>query len=184
MALARADDPDAAAEEERTKNREAKSAQRRRVANGAPQPEDTSDSQPRLTEVGYAAQIVRDVEREIVNLEGEVADLDLLRELILEKLTFAFKGGESAEQSGPAIESSPEPAPARNRPRGSKNKPKEAAAPTPEPARAGNDVDTDATAEKRKADAAAAEAAGPEPAPDDGSIPGFLRRAPEAGAAA
>jgi hypothetical protein len=173
MALARADDPDAAAEKERTKNREAKAAQRRRVASGAPQPEDTSDSQPRWTEEDYAAQIVRDVEREIANLDGEVADLDLLRELILQKLTFAFKGGESAEESAEARKAaygemeraekaaaaspSPEPAPAkkRGRPPGSKNKPKEAApAPEPEespkPAPTGNDVDTEATAEARK----------------------------------
>jgi hypothetical protein len=193
MALARADDPEKAAEEERTKARDGMAAHRKRVA----ATNVSRDSQPasppkdyRLTEEDYAAQIVRDVEREIANLDGEVADLDLLRELILQKLTFAFKGGESTEQSAPAIESSPEPAPARRpgRPWGSKNKPKEAAAPTPEPARTGNDVDTDATAEARKAAAAAAEAAGPEPpsesTPDDGSIPGFLRRAPEAGAAA
>jgi hypothetical protein len=43
----------------------------------------------------------------------------------------------------------------------------------------------EASAEKRKTDAAAAEAIETEatPAPDDGSIPEYLRRAPEAGAA-
>jgi hypothetical protein len=73
------------------------------------------------------------------------------------------------------------------RPNGSKNKPKEAAAPSAEPAppSTGNEVDTEASAEKLKTDVAAAEAIEPEatPAPDDGSIPEYLRRAPEAGAA-
>lgn len=207
MALARADDPDAAAEKERTKNCEAKPAQRRRVASGAPQPGDTSDSQSRWTEEDYAAQIVRDVEREIANLDGEVADLDLLSELILQKLTFAFKGGESAEELAEARKAayeemegaeevaaaspSPEPAPAkkRGRPPGSKNKHKEAApAPTeesPKPAPSaeeGNSVDTDKSAEAMKAahEAAEAELASTDvPARErDLTIPTFLRRDP------
>jgi hypothetical protein len=182
MALARADNPEEAAEEERANNRAAVAAYRKRAAEAEPQPGGATYSKSqeyRLTEDDYAAQIVRNVEAEIANLEGEVDDPDLLRELILQKLTLAFKGGESAEQTAAAIESSPEPAPAkrRGRPPGSKNKPKEAA-PTPEPevARAGNDVDMEATAEKRKADAAAAEAA---PAPEgDLTVPAFLRREP------
>ena len=72
---------------------------------------------------------MRDVEAEIANLEGVVDDPDLLRELILQKLTLAFKDGVGAERSAAAIESSPGPPPARGRgrPKGSKNKPKEAA---------------------------------------------------------
>jgi hypothetical protein len=64
MALANADDPEAAAAEERSKNREAKAAQRKREASGTLQPADTSDGQTRWTEEDYAAQIVRDVECE------------------------------------------------------------------------------------------------------------------------
>jgi hypothetical protein len=72
-------------------------------------------------------------------------------------------------------------APPRNktgRPKGAKNKPKEPSG-EPAPQSSGNDVDTEASAEKRKADAAAAEGV----APDEGGIPAYLRRAPEAGAA-
>ena len=185
MALARSDDPEAAAEEERAKNRAAVAAHRKRAGEAEPQPGGTTYSKSqeyRLTEDDYAAQIVRDVEAEIANLENVVDDPNLLRELTLQKLALAFKDGEGVERSAAAIESSPEPAPAkkRGRPPGSKNKPKEAPAPEPEespkPAPTGNDVDTEATAEKRKAAAAAAEAA--LVAPDDGSIPEFLRRDP------
>jgi hypothetical protein len=185
MALARSDDPGAAAEEERAKNRAAVAAHRKRVGDAGPRPGGTTYSKSqeyRLTEDDYAVQIVRDVEAEIANLENVVDNPNLLRELTLQKLALAFKDGEGVERSAAAIESSPEPAPAkkRGRPPGSKNKPKEAPAPEPEespkPAPTGNDVDTEATAEKRKAAAAAAEAA--LVAPDDGSIPGFLRRDP------
>jgi hypothetical protein len=185
MALARSDDPGAAAEEERAKNRAAVAAHRKRVGDAEPRPGGTTYSKSqeyRLTEDDYAAQIVRDVEAEIANLEGVVDDPNLLRELILQKLALAFKDGEGVERSAAAIESSPGPPPARGpgQPKGSKNKPKEAApAPEPEesprPAPTGNDVDTEATAEARKVAAAAAE---PEATPDDGSIPGFLRRDP------
>jgi hypothetical protein len=119
MALARADNPEEAAEEERDRNRAAVAAHRKRVAEAEPQPGDTSYGKTHeWTEEDYAAQIVRDVETEITNLDGEVADIDLLRQLILQKLTFAFNGGEGAEQSAPAIQASPEPAPARGPGRG------------------------------------------------------------------
>jgi hypothetical protein len=84
MKLASSDDPDAAGEQERTKNRIAKAAQRKREEDAE---REATDRQSRWTEEDYAAQIVRDVEREIARLDGEVADLDLLRELILQKLT-------------------------------------------------------------------------------------------------
>jgi hypothetical protein len=51
----------------------------------------------RATEEDYAAAIVRDVEISISNLESEVDDLDLLRELILQKLTFSLGPGGGAE---------------------------------------------------------------------------------------
>jgi hypothetical protein len=125
------------------------------------------------TEEDYAAQIARDVEAEIANLEGEVADLDLVRELVLQKLTFAFKG-----------DATPEPAPAkkRGRPRGSPNKLKEAAPLEPAPA-TGNEGNPEAEAETMQEKMAAlseAEESPPiAPQPDDGlGIPGSLRRAP------
>jgi hypothetical protein len=139
MALARSDDPGAAAEEERAKNRAAVAAHRKRAGEAEPQPGGTTYSKSqeyRLTEDDYAAQIVRDVEAEIANLENVVDHPNLLRELILQKLALAFKDGEGVERSAAAIESSPEPAPAkkRGRPPGSKNKLKEAAAPESAPA--------------------------------------------------
>ena len=75
MALARSDDPGAAAEEERAKNRAAVAAHRKRVGDAEPQPGGTTYSKSqeyRLTEDDYAAQIVRDVEAEIANLENVV----------------------------------------------------------------------------------------------------------------
>jgi hypothetical protein len=188
MALANADNPEEAAEEEREKNREAKAAQREREA-----ATDVSRTRadPRMTEEDYAGQMVRDAQASFKELRDVVDDHDLLRELFLQKVTFAFKGEDSPEDSAgarkalysAAEESSATAAPPekkpRGRPPGSKNKPKALEpAPTPAQAPAGNDVDTGATAEARKA---AAEAAGP--APDDGSIPEYLRRAHEAGAA-
>ena len=160
MALARSDDPEAAAEEEREKNREAQANKRER--DKELQPGATSDSQT-WTEEGYAAQIVRDVEDEVANLQDQVADPDLLRELILQKLTFAFKG-DSAEEHR-ALEEAP--AKKRGRPAGSKNKSKD-----------GNGVDTDASAEamKKKFD----EPPATEP---DLTIPESMRRYPEKGAA-
>jgi hypothetical protein len=170
MALARSDDPGVAAEEERAKNRAAVAAHRKRAGEAEPQPGGTTYSKSqeyRLTEDDYAAQIVRDVEAEIANLENVVDDPNLLRELILQKLALAFKDGEGVERSAAAIESSPEPAPAkkRGRPPGSKNKPKEAAPaeepPEPAPATgapaaptttaAGNGVDPEGSAKERGA---------------------------------
>ena len=55
---------------------------------------------------------MRDVEREVSELEGEVDDLDLLKELILQKLTFAFKGEKSAEEFGAAAGAGEEARPA------------------------------------------------------------------------
>ena len=106
---------------------------------------------------------MRDVEIEVANLEVEVADPDLLRELILQKLTFAFKGDSADARkalNGAAEES---PAKKRGRPPGSKNKPKD-----------GNGVDTEASAEEMKAKF-------DEP---DLTIPENMRRYPEEGAAA
>jgi hypothetical protein len=192
MALARADNPEEAAEEERAKNRAAVAAHRKRAAEAEPQPGGATYSKSReyrLTEDDYAAQIVRDVEAEIANLEGEVDDPDLLRELILQKLTHAFKD-KGGGQTAPAIESSSEPAPAkkRGRPKGSKNKRKDAAAPEPAPtqespqpppATTGNTIDLEQSAEKMKAAHEAADAESVAPAPEgDLTIPTFLRRDP------
>ena len=166
MALARSDDPGVAAEKERAKNRAAVAAHRKRAGEAAPQPGGTTSSKSqeyRLTEDDYAAQIVRDVEAAIANLEDVVDDPDLLRELILQKLAVTFKDGEGVGRSAAAIKSSPEPAPAkkRGRPPGSKNKPKEAAASEPAPATdapaaptttaVGNGVDPEDSAKERGA---------------------------------
>ena len=162
-----------------------------------PQPGSAPDDQNDWTEEDHAAQIAREVEEEVANLEGEVADLDLLRELILQKLTFAFKG-ESAEKSdAPATEAPKKP---RGRPLGSKNKPKTATppekpAPPPERDAGTAHLDPAETAEARKAaapddvptpeSAAAdqvasdpvAESSAPSPEPEpDLSIPNWLRR--------
>jgi hypothetical protein len=62
--------------------------------------EETKPGEPpwhRSTEEDYAAAILRDVEISISNLEGEVDDLDLLRELILQNLTFSHRPGGGAE---------------------------------------------------------------------------------------
>jgi hypothetical protein len=124
MALASADDPEKAAEEERTKARDGMAAHRKRV--GATNV--SRDSQPasppkdyRLTEEEHAAQIVRDVEGEIANLDGEDLDLELVRELVLQKLTFSFKG-EAAEK----VKDAEPPAKRLGRPPGSKNKARDA----------------------------------------------------------
>jgi hypothetical protein len=171
MKLARADDPEAAAEEERTKARDGMAAHGRRVAASNV----SRDSQPasppteyRLTEKEYAEQIVRDVERELANLDDQGLDLDLVRELILSKLKFSFNGGDSAEETAEqrkalyqAAEDTTEAPKTRGRPPGSKNKPKEPAAPTPVKSSAAptdNDTSTD------------------QHLPADGSIPGFLDR--------
>ena len=77
MALARADNPEEAAEEERANNRAAVAAHRKRAAEAEPQPGGATYSKSqeyRLTEEDYAARIVRDVEAEIANLEGVVDD--------------------------------------------------------------------------------------------------------------
>ena len=90
------------------------------------QPGSAPDGQSDWTEEDHAAQIVREVEEEVANLEGEVADIDLLRELILQKLTFAFRKVESAERvpnaAGNRRRREKKP---RGRPPGSKNKPKD-----------------------------------------------------------
>ena len=143
MALARSDDPEQAAEEEREKNRDAKATQRKREADGHLQPGATSDSQTQWTEEDYAAQIVREVEHEVDELDGQVAELDLVRELIMQKLKDAWVS-ESAEESADARKAlydeteTPEETERleekkrRGRPLGSKNKPKEASdEPTP-----------------------------------------------------
>ena len=65
-------------------------------------PEGVKTRPSQWTEEEYAASIVRDVEIEITNLRGEELDFDLLRELILQKLTFSFKpeGGAEASAEG------------------------------------------------------------------------------------
>jgi hypothetical protein len=123
------------------------------------QPEYSTDEEKaerheeRWTEEDYANQIVRDVEGEVANLEDVVADLDLVRELILQKLTFAF--GRGRREVAPAVlnanAESAEPR-KRGRPPGAKNKPKE----SPEPATdtdttTGNGVDPEDSAKERAA---------------------------------
>ena len=71
MALARSDDPDVAAEEEREKNREVKALQRKREADERPQPGTRSDSQT-WNEEDVAAAVVRDIEHELVARESDV----------------------------------------------------------------------------------------------------------------
>jgi hypothetical protein len=138
MALARADDPEAAAAEERDQNRKAVAAHRRRAADAEVAAEEGSYSKTGgthgWTEEDFAAQIVRDVEAEVANLEDQVADIDLLRELVLRDLTFSF---------GRAEESVDAPPPAAV----------EAGAPV-EPIETAN-LDVDATTEDRKAKMAA-----------------------------
>jgi hypothetical protein len=100
MALANADDPEAAAEEERTKNREAVAAHRNRKAEEASYSK--ARTEYRLTEKEYAESIVREVEHEIAELRDQDLDFDLLRELILQQLTDRFKPEDSAELSAEA----------------------------------------------------------------------------------
>jgi hypothetical protein len=156
MRLASSDDPQAAADEERTKAREGMAAQRKKIATNV-----SRDSQPASAPEGYrhteeevAAGIARDVETEIAVWEEEGLDLDLIRELVLSKL----KDGADREEKA-------EPPKRRGRPPGSKNKPKEAAPaeepPEPAPATgapaaptttaAGNGVDPEGSAKERGA---------------------------------
>ena len=123
MRLASSDDPQAAADEERTKAREGMAAHRKKIATNV-----SRDLQPASAPEGYrhteeevAAGIARDVETEIAAWEEEGLDLDLIRELVLSKL----KDGADREEKA-------EPPKRRGRPPGSKNKPKEAA-PAEEP---------------------------------------------------
>jgi hypothetical protein len=156
MALARSDDPEAAAEKERTKNREATAARREleKAAEAA-----ATDGQSQWNEEDFAASIVRGVEQEVAHLQGIVDDLALVRELILSKLTFAFGGKEESAEAPKIIEEAKR---GPDRPPGVKNKPKEtppasadpytakkAFGGTPMPAE-GNEVDTEASAEARK----------------------------------
>jgi hypothetical protein len=176
MKLARADDPEAAAEEERTKARDGMAAHRQRVAasNVSRDPQPASPPKEyRLTQKEYAEQIVRDVEREIANLDDQGLDLDLVRELILSKLKISFNGGDSAEETAEqrkalyqAMEGSDETPKRRGRPPGSKNKPKE---PTPEPVveSSAAPTDNDTSADQQFS--------------VDESIPDFLRRADNPG---
>jgi hypothetical protein len=182
MALANADDPEKAAEEERTKARDGMAAHRERVA----ATNVSRDSQPasppkdyRLTEDEHAAQIVRDVEWEIANLDGEGLDLDLVRELVLQKLTFSFKG-EVAEK----VKDAEPPAKRLSRPPGSKNKAKEAGSPEPARAPIGNAVDVDDSAAAMRAKMAELEDSAAIKTPDDTlDVRGtFLDRRNEAGA--
>jgi hypothetical protein len=53
--------------------------------------EETPPAEYRLTEKEHAESIVREVEREIAELQDQDLDLDLLRELILQQLTDSFK---------------------------------------------------------------------------------------------
>jgi hypothetical protein len=148
MALARSDDPDAAAEEEREKNREAKALQRKREADEQPQPEHTSDSQT-WNEEDVAAVVVRDIEHELAARENDGLDLDLVRELIMQKLKFAWTSTEESADARKALyeetetpEETERLEEKKRRPTGSKSKSKEG---------------------------------------EDLSIPGFMRRSPEAG---
>ena len=156
MRLASSDDPQAVADEERTKAREGMAAHRKKIATNV-----SRDSQPASAPEGYrhteeevAAGIARDVETEIAAWEEEGLDLDLIRELVLSKL----KDGADREEKA-------EPPKRRGRPPGSKNKPKEAAPAEepPEPAPAtgapaapattavGNGVDPEDSAKERGA---------------------------------
>ena len=156
---------------------------------GEPAPKPWTEER-RWTEEDHAAQIVRDVEASINELRDDVDDIDLLRELVLQKLTFALQ---------PEKPPTEETAKRRGRPPGAKNKPKEPAnadpyaamkafGGTPMPVE-GNGVDPDASAEARKAMFDEA----PEPAPpaaaspvvpEDGSIPDWLKRDQQDGRAA
>jgi hypothetical protein len=68
-------------------------------------PTRTAHQEYRKTEDDYAAEIIRDAEAEIKNLKDEV-DPDLLREIILRELTFAWK----PDAAEPAAASKKKPA--------------------------------------------------------------------------
>jgi hypothetical protein len=122
-------------------------------------------------------------------LESEVDDIDLLRELVLQRLTFSFKGqlesvavpplalGSSAEpiepsraDEAPAQETPPPDSP-KKRGRQKKTQAAPPAPPSPTPRATGNDVDTDKSTVDRKAQNEALDL------PEDCSIPESLRRA-------
>ena len=115
---------------------------------GKPHSEPENEPQPALspddyrhTEEDVAASIVRNVETEVAAWESDGLDLDLVRELIMQKLKFAFAGKEET----PAV-AAPKKKPGR--PKGSRNKSK--ASNGTEPA-TGNGVDADTSADARKA---------------------------------
>ena len=180
IALARANDPEKAAEEERTKARDGMAAHRKRVAatnvsHGSDLPDDAAADE-------RAAQWADEM---LLRIEADCKEEDVDRELGFRELSYRLARALGfkvqwipwSEEQIAATEAPS--AKKRGRPPGSKSKPREAgpaSEETSEPAPTGNDVDTEATAEKRKASAAAAEAA--LVAPDDGSIPEFLRRDP------
>ena len=181
MRLASSDDPQAAADEERSRAREGMAAHRKKIATNVSRESHGSDLPDDAAADERAAQWADEM---LLRIEQDIKEEDIDLWLGLHALyrRISDQIGELGKQRAAALAppTEPEPANKRGRPPGSKNKPKEAApAPEPEelpkPAPTGNDVDTEATAEARKVAAAAAE---PEATPDDGSIPGFLRRDP------
>ena len=175
MRLASSDDPQAAADEERTKAREGMAAHKKEVATNVSRESHGSDLPDDAAADERAAQWADEM---FLRVEQDIKEEDIDLWLALHALyrRIGDQIGDLGKQRAAALApppTEPEPAKKRGRPPGSKNKPKEAAPPRPAPT--GNDVDTEATAEARKAAAAAAE---PEATPDDGSIPGFLRRDP------
>jgi hypothetical protein len=175
MRLASSDDPQAAADEERTRAREGMAAHRKKIATNVSRESHGSDLPDDAAADERAAQWADEM---FLRVEQDIKEEDIDLWLALHALyrRIGDQIGDLGKQRAAALApppTEPEPAKKRGRPPGSKNKPKEAAPPRPAPT--GNDVDTEATAEARKAAAAAAE---PEATPDDGSIPGFLRRDP------
>jgi hypothetical protein len=145
-----------------------------------------------------AESIARDVENEIASWKEEGRDLDLIRELVLQKLKFEPTSevpAEPVKEIAEAPKSDEQSAPPKPSKRGrpSKNKPKEESAPAAgdgaenEPV-TGNSGDPTAEGEEQKAKNAAllpddAEppkpapaAAGPYTIPPDLSMPEFMRR--------
>src|SRR6516164_698447 len=162
MALARADDPTAAAEEERAKNRAAVAAHRKRAAEAEEQERSEDASYGKTQSNGSdlpddAAADERAAhwgEEMLLRIEADCKDEDVDRELGFKELSYRLASAlgfrvQWIPWSEERIAAAESPAKRRGRPPGSKNKPKEAApapaeeSPQPAPPSTGNDVDAE-----------------------------------------
>jgi hypothetical protein len=173
MKLASSDDPQAAADEERTKAREGMAAHRKKIATNVSRASHGSDLPNDAAADESAAQWADEM---FLRVEQDIKEEDIDLWLGLHALyrRMGDQIGELGRQRAAALAPPTEPAKKRGRLSGSKNKPKEAEpAPeeSPKPAPTGNAADVDDSASAMKAKMAALDG-------DDGSIPGFLRRDP------